>query len=163
ANAGKTFLIFVQGTGGTSRNLSAAVTGAPAGCALGNEQGVQVTFTCNNNTPVVCPPGTPGCPPNPLDIPLVNGCDLQRAENGSFFLDVFGSNIKRDATVTIGGVAPKKVKFIELEPGSTTSFRTIRLIKKICGQLPGNIVVTNPGANGGSSSAFFCNKSCPTN
>ena len=91
------------------------------------------------------------------------GCDLQRAENGAFFLDVFGSNIKAGATVTIGGVAPKKVKFIELVPGETSIFRTIRLVKKICGQLPGNIVVTNPGTNGGPSTAFFCNKSCPTN
>ncbi|MFL6277263.1 MAG: hypothetical protein ACJ74G_18925, partial [Blastocatellia bacterium] len=162
ANAGKTFLIFVQGPGGVSRNRTAAITGEPAGCTLGNEQGIQVTFTCNSNIPVVCPPGTPGCPPLP-DIPLVNGCDLGRQTTGAFFLDVFGSNIKQGATVTIGGVAPKKVKFIELEPGSTTSFRTIRLIKKICGQLPGNIVVTNPGTSGGSSSAFFCNKSCPTN
>jgi hypothetical protein len=38
ANAGKTFLIFVTGPGGTSRNLTTAVAGAPAGCPLGNEQ-----------------------------------------------------------------------------------------------------------------------------
>jgi hypothetical protein len=157
ANAGKTFLIFVQGPGGTSRNVTSAVTGAPAGCALGNEQGVQVTFTCNQ---IVT---NPGGGETPKDIAVINGCDLQRADNGSFFLDVFGTNIKRDATVTIGGVAPKKVKFVELVPGQTDVFRTIRLVKKICGQLPGNIVVTNPGANGAPSSAFFCNKSCPTN
>jgi hypothetical protein len=39
ANAGKTFVVFVTGPGGTSRGLITPVAGAPAGCALGNEQG----------------------------------------------------------------------------------------------------------------------------
>jgi hypothetical protein len=45
-NAGKRFLIFVTGPGGTSRNLTALPPGAPAGCVLGNEQGIQASFTC---------------------------------------------------------------------------------------------------------------------
>ncbi|HKP14229.1 MAG TPA: hypothetical protein VJZ91_19055, partial [Blastocatellia bacterium] len=162
ANAGKTFLIFVQGTGGTSRNRTAAQAGEPAACALGNEQGVQVTFTCNTANQGNCTPGTPGCN-TPVDQAVVNGCHIGRQENGAFFLDVFGSGIKAGATATVGGVSPKKVKFVELEAGSTTNFRAIRLIKKICGPLPANIVVTNPGANAIPSTAFFCNERCPTN
>ena len=157
ANAGKTFLIFVQGPGGTSRNRTATQTGEPAGCNLGNEQGVPVTFTCNS---VVTPPI------NTADTPLVNGCTLNREATGQFTLDVVGSNIKSGATATVGGVTPKKIKFIELEPGSTTSFRTIRLVKKVCNGLPGSILVTNPSGNGvtgGTSAAFFCNERCPTN
>src|SRR6185436_1600872 len=60
ANAGKTFLIFVTGPNGTSRNLTTLPAGSPAGCALGNEQGIQVTFKCN----------APGTPPNPGPGPL---------------------------------------------------------------------------------------------
>lgn len=54
-NPGKTFMVFVTGPGGTSRNLTAGEV--PAGCVAGNEQGVQVTFTCEdeNRAPVaVC-------------------------------------------------------------------------------------------------------------
>ncbi len=46
------FMIFVTGPGGTSRNLTQGQT--PLGCVPGNEQGVQVTFTCagGNDAPV---------------------------------------------------------------------------------------------------------------
>ncbi|MEN3335901.1 MAG: hypothetical protein V7641_5266, partial [Blastocatellia bacterium] len=160
ANNGHSFLIFVSGPNGTSRNRLVA---DPA-CTFGNEQGVIVTFTCNATPPVVCPPGTPGCPPLPQDVPVVNGCRLDRQANGSFTLEVFGANIKAGATATVGGVTPKKIKFIEFESGSTTTFRTIRLVKKVCGGLPGDIKVTNPGTNGPvTSAAFFCNERCPAN
>jgi len=162
ANNGHTFLIFVSGPNGTSRNRTVAQAGEPAGCNLGNEQGIQVTFTCSTTPPVVCPPGTPGCPPT-IDIPLVNGCRLDRQANGSFTLEVFGSNIKTGATATVGGVKPKKIKFIEFETGSTTTFREIRLVKKVCGGLPGDIKVTNPGAGSQTSAPFFCNERCPAN
>ncbi|HKQ08749.1 MAG TPA: hypothetical protein VJ464_26745 [Blastocatellia bacterium] len=96
-----------------------------------------------------------------LDIPLVNGCHLLRNPTGSFVLEVFGSNIKEGATVTVGGVSPKKVKFVELEPGTTNHYRIIRLVKRFCGNLPGNIVVSNPpGPCGSISTAFFCNQVC---
>ncbi|MFL6213615.1 MAG: hypothetical protein ACJ74J_06930 [Blastocatellia bacterium] len=157
ASAGKTFLIFVQGTGGTSRNRTAAQAGEPAGCALGNEQGVQVTFTCNTNVP------GPGTTPPGTEQAVVNGCTLERQETGQFVLLVIGSNIKSGATATVGGVTPKKIKFVELEQGSTTSYKSIRLVKKVCGGLPGNVVVTNPGSGVLPSTAFFCNTSCPSN
>lgn len=69
-NAGKTFLIFAAGPGGTSRNLTVLPAGAPPGSPLGNELGVQVTFSCQG-APVVVPDtfqfstssvnGTEGC------------------------------------------------------------------------------------------------------
>src|SRR5204863_8841240 len=90
ANAGKTFLIFVTGPGGTSRNLTTLPTGSPAGCAIGNEQGIQVTFKCNA-------PGTPSTGPTP-EIATVTGCKLDRQDTGQFILDVTGTGIKDGAT-----------------------------------------------------------------
>lgn len=62
-NAGKRFLIFVTGPGGTSRNLTVLPPGAPAGCVLGNEQGIQVSFTCGQT---VANPDTIGVFRDPL-------------------------------------------------------------------------------------------------
>jgi hypothetical protein len=152
ANAGKTFLIFVTGPGGTSRNLTAAVAGAPAGCPLGNEQGIQVTFTCASSTT----PGGGGTP----DIAVVTGCRLDRRETGQFFLDITGTNIKQGATATVGGVTPKKIKVVEVAPGTQNPTK-LRLVKKICGGLPGNVIITNPGPNGAPSQPFNCTERCP--
>jgi hypothetical protein len=152
ANAGKTFLVFVVGTGGTSRNLTAAVAGAPAGCPLGNEQGIQVTFTCSSST-IPTPVPTP-------DIAVVTACLLDRQPTGQFFLDVTVTNAKDGATATISGQAPKKIKVIEVAPGTTNPTK-LRLVKKICQALPGNIVVTNPGPNGAASQPFNCTAVCP--
>jgi hypothetical protein len=166
ANAGKTFLIFVQGPGGISRNLITSVAGSPAGCPLGNEQGIQVTFTCNSTPPppVVCPdPNNPDCPPNPTETAVVNGCDLRREASGTFLLDIFGRNIKSGATVTIKGVSPKTIKFKDAEAGNPGAFTRITVKKRICQNLPGDIVIRNPGANVAPSTAFFCQESCPAN
>jgi hypothetical protein len=95
------------------------------------------------------------------DLPLVNGCSLERNPSGKFVLNVYGVNIREGAMVTVGGVTPKKVKFVELEPGATNFYRTIRLVKRFCGSLPGNIVITNPPGSCTASSAFFCNQACP--
>ena len=65
ANAGKTFMIFVTGPGGTSRNLTQGQT--PAGCVFGNEQGIQVTFTCNAQGSAQTP-----------DIAQLTSCKLNR-------------------------------------------------------------------------------------
>jgi hypothetical protein len=160
ASAGKTFLIFVVGPGGTSRNLLTGIQTPPAGtnaaaaCQVGNEQGIQVTFTCNATT-------TPTPPPNGgADVAVVTNCVLQRSATGTFTLDVIGSNIKQGATVTIGGNAPRKVKFRDLQTGSNT-FNRLVLKGRVCSNLPGAIVITNPGAR--ASSPFQCNERCPSN
>src|SRR5262249_11064102 len=153
ANAGKTFLVFVTGPGGTSRNLSAAVTGQPCTFVAGNESGIQVTVTCASAPP----PGGGGTSPTPA---VITSCALDRQESGQFFLDVVGTNIKEGFTVTVGGVTPKKVRTVV--DGGTSGPTTIRLLKKICNGLPGNIVITNPGTPPVPSAPFFCNKSCPS-
>jgi hypothetical protein len=164
ANAGRRFLIFVCGPGGCSRDLTSLPAGSPAGCPLGNEAGVTVTFTCNSNQvlPPNCPdPNDPRCPPV-SSLAIVNGCKLDRDSTGTFTLDVFGANIKRGAVVTVGGLTPKKIKFRDLEPGKTDTFTRITLKKRLCnGNLPGNIVITNPNSAG--STPFFCNERCPVN
>jgi hypothetical protein len=151
ANAGKTFLVFVIGPGGTSRNLTTAVAGAPAGCPLGNEQGFQVTFTCSSA-------GQPGPGPAP-EVAVVTGCHLDRKETGQFFLDVTGTGIKEGAVATVGGKTPKKIKVIEVSPGTTNPTK-LRLLKKICDGLPGNVIITNPGA--AASQPFNCTERCAT-
>jgi hypothetical protein len=158
ANAGKTFLIFAVGPGGTSRNLTQGQT--PAGCVFGNEQGVQVTFTCNATGG-----GTPT--PTPPDIATITSCQLKRAANGKFSLDVNGNNIKRGATATVGGIAPKKIKEKQIDTGSNTVGR-LTLTGGICGnkansiRLPGIVIVRNPGPNGGDSPGFNCQQQCIT-
>jgi hypothetical protein len=57
ANCGKVWLLHVVGPGGPSRNLTELPVGTPAGVPLGNEQGTQVSFNCNDLTPpdITCP------------------------------------------------------------------------------------------------------------
>jgi hypothetical protein len=157
-NAGKTFLIFVSGPNGTSRNLVASDT-RPAGCPTGNEQGIQVTFTCLSQPPPPCQPGDPPPCPAPKPPPArVNACDLNRSASGSFTLTVDGSNIKSTAVITVGGKTPKKVKFQQQQSNGT--FNRVKLKGGICDGLPGPIVIDNK--DGGDPSApFQCNESCP--
>jgi hypothetical protein len=157
ANAGKTFLIFVSGPFGTSRNITTAVTGN-AGCpassqgGLGNEQCIQVTFTCN----AAAPPNQGG---GGQDIAVVSRCALERNDDGSFALQIFGSNFKTGAAVTIGGRTPRKApKFKDVEAG-TGAFTRIT-IKKPCSLIPGVILVTNPGQP--ASAPVTCSATCPT-
>jgi hypothetical protein len=152
ANAGKTFLVFVQGPGGISRNLTLPLTGfnptqagCPAGFTGGNEQGVQVTFTCNSST-------TPA-----TGAAVITSAHVQREANGSFSLIVTGSGFQPNATVTVGGKSPKKIKPKGLETGSTT-FSQLILRKGFCGGLPGALVVTNP--NSPASNAFQVTDTC---
>jgi hypothetical protein len=153
ASAGHSFLVFVTNAFGTSRNTTGVVTGQP--CPItGNEQGSVVKFTCNA-------PGTPGGGNTPV-IATVTGCHLDRSDTGQFFLDVTGTNIKEGATVTVGGVTPKKIKVVAVEPG-TSNPTTLRLVKKVCNGLPGDIIITNTVANGGASAPKLCTEKCPTN
>jgi hypothetical protein len=66
------------------------------------------------------------------------------------------------ATITINGVAPKKAKFKDADSQNPGAFTRVT-VKKFCKNIPGNIIVKNPGANTTPSTAFLCNKSCPAN
>ncbi len=148
ANAGKVFLIYVSGPNGTSRNLRIPAE-APDGCVLGNEQGVQVAFTCQ---------GTP--PPSGGDTPQqfvdISDCRLKRSPSGSISLEIIGGSFVENSTVLINGVAPKKLKFKEsLGEGR---FAKIVAKGKVCENLPGAIVVTRPNSRPGVP--YACNRQC---
>jgi hypothetical protein len=128
-----------------------AADARPAGCPTGNEQGIQVTFTCSTQTP-------PGGDGNPIPPARVDACDLQRRASGAFELVILGSNIKNTATVTIGGKAPKKLKFQQQQSNGT--FNRVKARGGICSALPGPIVINNNDQSG-NSTAFQCNESCP--
>jgi len=152
-SAGKTFLLFVSGPNGTSRNLTALPANAPAGCPLGNEQGVQVTFKCKG-TSSGSDSGGGSTPPSAAAI---SSCRVDREDDGSFTLSVFGRGISDGSTLTIGGVIPKKVKFRDVDPVDH-NFTRITVRKKFCENLPGPIVITDP--NGISSTPLMCSARC---
>jgi len=149
ANAGKTFLIFASGPNGTSRNLTQLPAGAPAGCPLGNEQGVKVAFTCK---------GSGGADPADTapHLPDVFACNLDRSDTGAFSLILTG-RFQDGADVTISGVRPKKVKLKEFNPGTNTFSRMI-LKGRLCENLPGSIVYARP--DGAVSQPFQCFERC---
>ncbi|HWP43506.1 MAG TPA: hypothetical protein VNO14_09750, partial [Blastocatellia bacterium] len=151
ANAGRTFLIFVNGPNGTSRNLTSLPEGAPEGCPTGNEQGVEVTFACRSQAP----PAEPG----PQPLPVITACRLNRTAAGAFTLKLVG-NFVPGSSITLGGAAPKKVKFKSLDSGANL-FSIAVLKGRVCRNLPGQVVVTPPG--GAPSNPFQCNETCPAN
>ena len=153
SNAGKSFLIFVSGPNGTSRNLTVLPPGAPAGCPLGNEQGTLVQFKCR----AVTAPGPGASGESATTGPLVSGCQIDRDEAGSFTLSIFGKRIRDDAIVTIGGKSPKKIKFRDADPVDGT-FTRIIVKKKFCELLPGAIVIINK--DGSSSAPMVCAQRC---
>jgi hypothetical protein len=146
-NAGKAFLIFASGPNGTSRNLTSLPADAPEGCVLGNEQGVQVTFSCAAGPP----PSGGNAPPQ---TPQITGCRLTRSESGVFSLELTGQ-FKRGASVQINSISPKKIK-PKASIGPDT-FGKLILKGRVCDNLPGNIVVTNPGT---PPATFQCAASC---
>jgi hypothetical protein len=160
ANLGHTFEIFVQGPGGTSRNIGMAQQpqGTPQmGCnAIGNEQGIQVRFTCGS-TPT--PPGGNGGPP---DVPTISNCNVKRKPTGAFTLVITGDNIGVGATVTVGGGSARKTLFKNVNAGTQKATKII-LKGGVCGLLPGAILIKNPGDSGGTSQPFACNATCATN
>ncbi|MGH9824477.1 MAG: hypothetical protein ACREDR_14645, partial [Blastocatellia bacterium] len=144
--AGGSFLVFATGPNGTSRNLTSLPGGVSSSCPLGNEQGVQVTFTC-------IPPA-----PQPVSgTATVSGCFLNRNSAGRQSLTITGANIKADAVVTINGLTAKKTMFENFD-SITNAYGAVVLKGGICGLLPGTIVITNPGEMG--SSPFRCNSLC---
>ena len=153
ASAGKSFLIFVSGPNGTSRNLTLRPQGVPATCPIGNEQGVVVAFTC-----ATVSSGGPGPGQTPPDsVALMNSCSLERDSTGAYSLTITGKNFRDGGTLTVGGVRPKKVKLKDAESGSN-SFSRIVAKKKVCNGLPGAIIYTN--ADGIASTIFFCVAQC---
>ena len=153
ANAGKTFLIFASGPNGTSRNLTALPPGASPGCPLGNEQGISVTFRCRAGGG----PGTGETPPSSEDPVPIASCKLDRTESGGFTLTLRGHGFRAGTTLTIGGVAARKLKFKDFDP-AVDAFNRIIVKGRVCDNLPGPIVYTPP--NGQASFVFFCAASC---
>lgn len=153
ANSGKTFLIFASGPNGTSRNLIALPSGAPAGCPLGNEQGVSIAFKCKSTGGTV-PGETPPASGDPVPIA---SCRIDRSESGAFTLTLFGYGFREGTRLTVGGVTSKKLKFKEFDPASN-SFNRIIVKGRVCDGLPGPIVYTPP--NGQASFVFFCSAGC---
>jgi hypothetical protein len=154
ANAGKTFLIYASGPNGTSRNLTALPQDAPTDCPIGNEQGIEVAFNCAKSKTPAEDPGPP--PPSAV----VNQCRLERTDVGVFMLTISGSHFQQNAFVTVSGILPKKLKF-KNEDGITPGFfRTIVAKGRLCDNLPGVIVVHNPGEF--ASQPFFCTQTCAT-
>jgi len=151
ANAGKTFLIYASGPNGTSRNLTARPSGVPVSCPLGNEQGISVTFRCK------AAGGGTGEGSNGVSTAIVSGCRVERDESGAFTLSIFGKGFQQGATLTIGGVTPKKVRLRDPNPTDGT-FNLITARKKFCDSLLGAIVVTNP--DGTSGAAVLCSDRC---
>lgn len=145
-NAGKTFLIYVAGVTGVSRNLTSLPQGVSAGCPLGNEQGVQVTFGCNP---------APAAPPSQAAI--VSSCSLTRAPNGKMSLTINGSNIQPGAQVMIGGQPAKKLKFTNMDSASGT-YTVVTVKGGVCGMVPATIIISNPGQQ--ASAAFQCTARC---
>jgi hypothetical protein len=151
SNAGKTFLIYASGPNGTSRNLTELPSSAPDDCPLGNEQGVKVTFACKSA-------GTSGgAGSGSASIAVLNSCRVDREASGVFVLSVFGKGIRTGATLTVGGVTPKKVKLRDPDPVDDT-FTRIVVKKKFCDSLPGAVVITNP--DGTSSAPLLCSERC---
>ena len=151
ANAGKTFLIFASGPNGTSRNLTALPEGAPEGCPLGNEQGIQVTVSCRASSV-----SEGDAPPPPVAV--VTSCRVNRSPSGVITLDIFGINFRPGARVSINGESPKKIKFKDGD--SSGAFMRITAKGRVCKNLPGFIVVTNPGVSTGPPFNCASNRAC---
>ncbi len=149
ASAGKTFLIYVSGPNGTSRNLTQLPEGASANCPLGNEQGIQVSFTCRGSS-------APDPPPAPPQVSRIDSCQIDRSSTGSLSLTLTGRFFDGVA-VTVGGASPKKMK-MKGQTQEANIYSKIILKGRICEGLPGMIAVLNP--NGALSVPFHCNETC---
>src|SRR6266404_644864 len=152
-NAGRTFLIYANGPSGTSRNLTALPASSPSGCPLGNEQGVPVVLKCK----AAIGSGGSGEGSTAPSSLVLSGCRVERIDTGAFVLSVFGKGIRDGATLTVGGVTPKRLKFKGAD-ATDGSFTQIVAKGRFCDNLPGAIVITNP--NGTSSAPVVCGERC---
>jgi hypothetical protein len=148
ANAGKTFLIFASGPNGTSRNLTLLPASVPAGCPVGNEDGVTVTFKCRSNSP--------GPADTPPPLPDVFSCSLDRSPVGAFSL-ILSGRFQEGSSVTINGVSPRKMKLKDFDSATNTFSRMI-LKGRLCDNLPGVIVYVRP--DGLPSLPLQCSERC---
>jgi len=148
ADGGKTFLIFARGPNGTSRNLIALPTGAPAGCPLGNEQGFMVTFKCKFTSP-----GPADAPP---PLPDVSSCRLDRTPTGAFTLTLSG-RFQDGGAVSIAGVSFRKLKLKGFD-SQTNRYSTMIVKGQFCNALPGNVIYTPPDSRAATS--FQCGERC---
>lgn len=152
ANAGKTFLIFASGPNGTSRNLTSLPEGAPPGCPLGNEQGVQVTVTCRSASP---PDPTDG-PVSPVSA-VINGCKVTRNATGKFSLALTGRGFKPGAVVLMLNQTFTNSKVKDAAPDNNT-WNKLVVKGRVCRDLPGPVIVINPSQS--PSLPFQCDTGC---
>jgi hypothetical protein len=80
---------------------------------------------------------------------------------------VFGRNIKPNATITMNGVTPKKIKPKDPDPEFPGAFTRVILKGRVCPNgIPGPIVITNPSPSPGvpavPSQPFACRETCVT-
>ena len=94
---------------------------------------------------------------SPPPVPVVLSCDLMRSPAGVYTLHLVGHNLSEGAAVTINEVEPKKVKFKGAVPGDAGFMRLVAK-GRLCGSLPGIVVVRNP--DGRSGVPFNCNQRC---
>src|SRR5918999_1587023 len=76
------------------------------------------------------------------EVPVINSCELKRSSTGVFSLHVGGVNIRDGATMTISGIAPKKLKYKDEEIEGI--FNKIIAKGRVCRSVPGAVIVTNP-------------------
>jgi len=140
-NAGHTFLIFVSGPNGTSRNLS-----SPSGtCPAGNEGGILVTVTCSG--------GSGGTTTS--DAPTVTSCGAPHKNSaGTWLLEIEGTGFVPGATTAVIGDTAAKVKTVGVATGSSVTTATLKgpAVKSLK-QGPANITVTT---SKGTSLPFLC-------
>ncbi|MEW6207373.1 MAG: hypothetical protein AB1631_03335 [Acidobacteriota bacterium] len=89
--------------------------------------------------------------------PPISTCEIERNPSGASSLIIRGNCIKRGASITVGGVTPKTVKF--KQPDQTGTFYAKVIAKgRVCRGLPGAIIIRNPGEQ--IARAFQCNEVC---
>jgi len=107
-----------------------------------------------NDSPIVYAQTDP-----PNDLPPIISCKVKRRPSDGFNLVLITNEngLTEDATVTIGGIAPNKLKFRRRIAG-TNLFAKVVARGNICGRLPGAIVVTP--SDGRKPSVFICSAMC---
>ena len=90
-------------------------------------------------------------------VPVLESCELKRSAAGVYTMHLFGYSIQEEATFTVSGTSPKKVKFKGTD-GPVRGRMKIVLKGNLCGSLPGMVIATNP--DGRASAPLACNQRC---